>query len=127
MNASATDSVIERPWRTYLKAVIFILPAVAAWGLARDRLLPTAKLICEQARFDPAQLGWFWHTTRFLAEWGLGLLAAGVLGVLVVEWVAPRWWHRRLALGVGVWLANLAVLFALCVLLVLALIAASEL
>jgi hypothetical protein len=44
-----------------------------------------------------------------------------------LEFVAPRWWRRRLAVGAAIWLANVTVLFALLMLLVMVLAAASNL
>ncbi len=130
MNATSGDPVIERAWLTYTKALLFILPGIIAWGFACVKLMPVAQAICDKAGFDPSHLGhsgWVWPATFFLADWGRIMLVAGVLAFVVVEFVAPRWWRRRLVLGIGVWVANLAVLFALSVMLVIVLIAASGL
>ncbi len=127
MNASSPDPVIERPWLTYTKALLFILPAIIAWGFACSKLMPVAKALCDKAGFEPSHMGhsaWIWPATFFLADWGRTILVAGILAFVLVELVAPRWWRRRLVLGIGIWVANLAVLFALSVLLVIVLLAA---
>jgi hypothetical protein len=123
MNVTSPDPVIERPWLTYTKAVIFILPAVIAWGFACTFLVPKAKEICQMAGLNPSQLGWIWPATFFLVYWGRAVMLAGVLAFVLLEFVAPRWWRRRLAVGIGIWLANVTVLFALSMLLVIVLIA----
>ncbi len=130
MNATSGQPVTEVPWLTYAKALLFILPAIIAWGFACDKLMPMAKEICVTAGFHPSHLGhsgWIWSATSLLADWGRSILVAGVLAVVLMELVAPGWRRRRLVLGVGIWLANLAVLFALCTLLVIVLLAASGL
>jgi hypothetical protein len=124
MNATSPDLNIERPWVTYVKAVVFILPAVIAWWLACIFLVPKAKEICQMAGLDEAQLGWISPATFFLVAWGRELLVAGVVSVGLLEFVAARRWRRGLVVGIGTWVANVAVLFALCMLLVLVLIAA---
>lgn len=124
MNATLSCPGIERPWLTYAKAVIFILPAVMAWAFACIKLLPSAKSVCEAAAVSPSRLGWIWPATFFLAEWGRTLLVAVVVALVLVELVTPRWWRRRLVVGIGIWVANVAVLFALSMLLVILLVAA---
>ncbi len=127
MNASSPERVLERPWLTYTKALLFILPASIAWNFAIVMLMPRAKEICDQAGFDPSHLGhsgWIWPATFLLADWSLTILVAAAVLFVLMEFVGPRWWHRRLALGIGIWVANLAVLFALSVLLFVVVLAA---
>ena len=116
--------MIERRWLTYMKAVIFILPAVIAWGFACTFLVPKAKEIAVATGLDPSVVGWIWSVTFFIVHWGRTALVAGILALVLMEMVGPRWWRRRLAVGTGIWLANVAVLFMLCMLLVIVLMAA---
>lgn len=130
MNTTLPAPAIERPWLTYAKAVLFILPAIAAWGFARAKLMPLAVAICDKAGFEPSHLGhsaWVWPATFLLAEWGPALLVAGIVIFALMELARPRWWRRRLALGIGTWVANLAVLLALSVLLTIILLVAAGL
>ncbi len=130
MNAPSPAPVRERLWLSYAKAALFILPAVIAGNLARDRLMPKAKEICQYAGFEPSHLGhagWIWPATFWLAHWGQTLLVAGIVGLVLMELISPRWWRRRLVLGVGVWMVNLTVLFGLCVLLTIIIIVAAGL
>jgi hypothetical protein len=118
---------MERPWLTYTKAAAFIVPAVIAWGFACTFLVPKAKEISRMAGLNPSDLGWIWPATFFLVHWGRALLVGGILALVLLEFVAPRWWRRRLVVGIGIWLANVTVLFALSMLLVIVLIAAPSL
>ena len=127
MHATSPESALERRWLTYTKAFLFVLPAIIAWNFATVMLMPRAREICGKAGFDSSDLGasrWVWPATLFLADWSRTLVVAAVLLFVLMEFVAPRWWHRRLALGIGTWVANLAVLFALSVLLLMVVLAA---
>lgn len=79
------------------------------------------------AELNPSSFGWIFPATFFFVDWGRALLMGGILALVLLEFVAPCWWRRRLAVGIGVWLANVTVLFALCMLLVIVLIAAPSL
>jgi hypothetical protein len=124
MNTTSPDPIIERPWLTYTKAVVFVVPAVIIWGLALAFLVPRTKEVCQMAGLTPSDIGWIYPATFFLVEWGRALLVGGIVALVLSEFVAPRWWRRRLAVGVGIWLANVAVLSALFMLLVIVLLAA---
>jgi hypothetical protein len=64
----------------------------------------------------------------FPASLGPSILVAGILTLVLLEWVAPRWGRRRqLTVGISIWLANVTVLFGLTMLLVIVLIAAPSL
>ena len=127
MNATSPNPIIERPWLTYTKAAIFILPTVIAWGLACTFVAPMAKEIIRKSGLSLSYLGWIYPATFFLVDWGRAIFVVGVLALVLLEFVAPRWWRRRLTVGVGIWLANVTVLFALLTLLVMVLVAASNL
>ena len=124
MNASSPEPIIERPWLTYTKALVFILPAVVAWGFACVFLVPKAKEVCDKAGFDPSQLGWLWPATFFLVEWSRTILVAVAVALVLVEVLARRGWPRRLVMGIGIWMANVLVLFGLSILLMAVLAAA---
>jgi len=127
MNATLPNPVVERPWLTYTQAVIFILPAVIAWGLACIFVVPTASEIIRRSGLNLSYFGWTYPATFFLVHWGRAILVVGILALVLLEFVAPRWWRRRLAVGVGIWLTNMTVLFALLMLLVNVLAAALSL
>jgi hypothetical protein len=127
MNTGIADPIVERRWPTYTKAVIFILPAIIAWGFACTFLVPKAKEISYRAGLHSAELGWIWPVTFLIVQWGPTVLMVGVLALVLLEFVAPRWWRRQLGVGIGVWLANVAVLLMLSMLLVIVLVAAPSL
>jgi len=56
------------------------------------------------------------------------MLLAAVLAFVLLELAVPRFRsQRRLSLGIGIWLANVAVLFGLIMLLIIVLVAAPSL
>ena len=124
MNATSPNPISERPWLTYTKAVIFILPAVIAWGWVCTFVVPLASEIIRRSGLN---FGWTYLATFFLVHWGRAIFVVGILALVLLEFVAPRWWRRRLAVGVGIWLANVTVIFTLLMLLVMVLAAASNL
>jgi hypothetical protein len=127
MNATSPDLNIERPWITYIKAVIFILPAAIAWAFACTFLVPKANELSRIAGLNSSELGWIWPATFFLVHWGRAILVGVILAIVLFECVGPRRWHRQLAVGIGIWLTNVTVLFALSMLLVIVLFAAPNL
>ncbi len=71
MNATLPAPFVERPWLTYAKALLFILPAILAWSFASQKLVPIAEALCVKAGFDPSHLGhsgWVWSATFFLSR-----------------------------------------------------------
>ncbi len=127
MNATPPNPTAERPWLTYSKAVIFILPAVIIWGLACTFVVPMASEIIRKSGLNPSYFGWIHPATFFLVHWARAILVAAIVALVLLELLAPRWWRRRWAVGVGIWLANVTVLFALSMLLVMVLAAAGNL
>ncbi len=105
-----------------------MLPAIIACGLTRTYLAPTARQIIRQAGVNLSGYDSLCaQTTFFIIAWGPGILMAGMVALVLLERVAPRWRGRRLAVGAGIWLANVTVLFALWMLVVLVLVAARTL
>jgi len=127
MNAPSPDPLIERPWLTYAKTIIFMLPAVIACGLARTYLAPMAKEIIRKAGVNLSGYDSLCARTFFVMDWGPGILVAGMVALVLLELVAPHWRRRRLAAGAGIWLANVTVFFALLMLVVIVLVAARNL
>jgi hypothetical protein len=128
MNATSNDTILEPGWLTYTKGMAFTSPAVAAWAFACVWLVPKANEICQNAGFGPSRLGWLWPATFVLVHWGRLILIAGVLTFVLLEFAAPRFRsQRRLTVGIGIWLANVAVLFGLTMLLIMVLVAAPSL
>lgn len=116
----------EPRWATYLKAGIFIFPAIAIWAFGCVFLFPKLKQICADA--GAMNETWLIRIMTIadlvLNYWIMFGLAA--LGVLVaLEWLpgfGPL--HRRRVVGTGVFVVNTAVLVLMTAMLMLALIAA---
>src|SRR5881394_3460556 len=107
MSATSSNMLGEPRWLTYTKAIVFSLPAVVAWGFACIFLVPQAHEISRMAGLDPSGFGWVWPATFFLVRWGRSILVVGVLTLILLEFVAPSWRHRRrLTVGISTWLAN---------------------
>jgi len=125
MSPNVSETITEPRWLTYAKACLFAAPAVIAWGFACVFLVPKANQISQTAGLDPSRLGWPWPASLLLVHWGRSMLVAGILGLVLLELVAP-WWRsrRKLTVGAGVWLVNVSVLFGLTTLLVIVLVAA---
>ncbi len=101
-----------------------MLPAVVAWSFACTFLVPKVKEIAFTTGLNPSDLGWTWPVTFFLVEWSHGILVAVVVALGLVEIFVRRRWPRKLVVGIGIWMANVLVLFVLSVLLVAVLTAA---
>lgn len=128
MSATPLDKNSEPRWKTYLKAIIFVLPAVTAWGFACVYLVPKIKEISLRAQLDSSEIRWLWHVPMFLVEYGR-LLCVASAAVLVLLELFVRVWarHRLLAVSTFVWVVNVAVLLGLTLLLIVVLIAAPSL
>ena len=128
MSATPLDKNIEPRWKTYLKAIIFVLPAVTAWGFACVYLVPKLKEICSAARLDYPQLGWLWRAPWLVVRHSLSIWVAPIFILVLLELFGRGWArHRRLTAGVIVWVVNVFVLLGLTLLLILGLIAGSSL
>lgn len=127
MTTKCCDTFQESRWLTYLKAVLFTAPAVAAWGFACVFLVPKAVEIAHMSGLETSKFGWSWPTTFFFVHWGRTLLVTMLIALALMEFARPRWWHRRVALGVSVWLTNAIVFFGLITLLIVVLMAAPSL
>ena len=86
-----------------------------------------ASEIIRTSGLNLSYFGWVHPATFFLVHWGRAILVVAIVALVLLELVAPRWWRRRLTVGVVIWLANVTVLFALSMLLVMVLAAAVNL
>jgi hypothetical protein len=116
---------VEPGWKTYLKSVIFVLPAMTAMWFTCLCLLPKLKEIWSRADYYNTNahgiivvfVGWTEHI--FI----IGIALAVVLGLL--EWRSRVWRRsRRLVAGVVVFLVNTSVIFFMTVMLLNALLTA---
>jgi hypothetical protein len=129
MNMNTPLPASEPRWATYVKTMAWVLPAVVLWVGTFVLVLPKLKELCAVSKTVlPAPMLFVLALSDLLkSNLPLVLAATGlVLGGL--EWRSRIWdRRRRLVLGVGAFLLNSFVLVFISALLVLAVIAASNL
>ncbi|MBI3876424.1 MAG: hypothetical protein HY300_10820 [Verrucomicrobia bacterium] len=125
MNTSHPNSNIEPRWATYLKAAVFLLPAVVLWIFSMIFLFPKLQQICQDAG---VVLPAIYDVTRFVGEHNVLICGALVLALVLLECRSERWsQYRRAFVGVGVFVLNAAVLVLITLMVVMALLAAPAL
>jgi len=123
MNTSQSN--IEPGWATYLKAAVFLLPAITLWAFSALFLFPKLNQICRDAGVPmPAA----YEIALFLTHYVVAVLVAFILALAVVEWRFGKWpQYRRAAISIMTFLLNSAVLGLITLMVFLALIAAPAL
>ena len=131
MNSSSSN--LDPGWAIYLKTGAFVFPALAIWTLSTVFLLPKLEQICALAGFSPRNPAWTlthanFTTMMFFRDYGLWVLSAIVLAVVLLEW-RSGWWprYRRVFLGLGSFILNSVVLVSIFFMIVTALLAAPAL
>jgi len=116
MNPSVPNTSIEPGWATYLKAVIFVGPAVFLWELALAFCVPKLKELSARAggtpfpKFSRVNLG----ISDIISDNWIYLASAVVLGLVLLEWRARNWpRYRRAALGMTTFILNCLLLISL--------------
>lgn len=134
-NMNTTNSNLEPRWATYAKAGTFVFPAAFLWLFTAIFVLPKANEICRAAGttvFSFTHAPAIFRGSAMIGEVMILLTShvflisvALVLGVVLLERFFQPWpRYRRLALGVGIFLLNTAVLLSLVLMVVSILIAA---
>lgn len=125
MNMSSPSSTFEPAWRTYLKAGLFVMPALCVWGFSAVFLFPKLQQIWRDAGFDSLTARRVLEASSLLGEHGLLISTALVLLLGLLEWRSRGWpRHRRLVVSIGVFLLNAAILALITAMLTTALLAA---
>ncbi len=113
---------------TYLKAVVFLVPAVSIWIFSATFLFPKLYEIWRMTGFDSAA------AHRILASSNLILGNGALIGLMLLlivalfEWRSALWQrYRRVILGTGVFLLNSAVLLLITIMFTTAMMAAPAL
>jgi len=119
---------IEPAWKSYLRGMAFVLPAVMTWAFTCVYLAPKIQEVCAAGKLEPAELGWLWRTPWFLVHSGRSLLFAFAVLLVLLELVGrKRTRYRKAVISVAVWLLNVVVLLGMITLLILVLSGAGNL
>ena len=123
MNARSSATNLEPRWETYLKAVVFLLPALVLWELVCVKCVPILVNICQNAGPIAGSAKGFWQFSMFLVQYGFTILAALLVVFVLLESFSLKWAHyRRRAVSGAVWLLNSIVICGLAALFTLTLI-----
>lgn len=107
---------IEPGWATYLKAAVFVAPAVCLWQLALVFCVPKLKELCQRAggtslpEFSRINLG----LSELITDNWIYLGSAVFLLLALLEWRARSWpRYRRAAVGMTTFTLNCLLLVSL--------------
>jgi hypothetical protein len=121
-NMNTTNTNIEPRWATYLKAAVFLVPALGLWTLSTVFIFPKLQQICRDAGVAIPSV---YRLTNFVTEYIVLLCGAVILALIGLEWRASKWpKYRRASVGIAVFLLNTAVMILIFVMVVLAILAA---
>jgi hypothetical protein len=129
MNTSNQNSNIEPRWATYLKAAVFIMPAIFIWIGFLVLVMPKLKEVCALSH---TLLPWVVLMALNLSDLFRQYFIAGCVVALTalafLEW-RVSWWprYRKMIFGVLAVVLNFCVLILLAALCVCAVLAASNL
>jgi len=124
MEPETSRAAVEPRVRFYLRAMAFLVPALAVWAYAVRYLYPRVQLIWREGGGAAPDFQWLMEGVGLLAGYGWVAAAAFLVAVVAAErWSAgwPR--HRRAVVGSGVLVLNTAALAgitAMCLVLTLA-------
>jgi hypothetical protein len=107
----------EPAWRTYLKSMQFLGPAILAWAFVAVFVVPKLKQIWRDADMIDhriVEFQWIIQSVSFAME-RMGMILLLALAVAVVLEFSGDLWrrHRKTALGVLVFLFNAAIIVSL--------------
>lgn len=123
MNTLSSDADLEPPWKTYLKGVVFLLPAVILWEAVSVKCVPILVNIWENSEPYKGSAEVFWNFSMFFVRYGFSILAAMIVVFVLFELFSRAWTHyRRSVVGGVVWLLNFIVICGLAALFTLTLI-----
>jgi len=106
------DRKSEHRWTSYLRAMVFVLPAMVAWGIACAVVIPGFEEYFAVTGLEPAPGGWFSAAPAFLLQFGPSMCVALILSLAVLEVFVPGWArYREIAVRVFVGVVNFAVAF----------------
>ena len=124
METASSRAAVEPQRWFYLRAVAFLVPALAMWAYAVRYLYPRVQVIWREGGGAAPDGQWLMDGVGLLVGYGWLVPAAFLAAVLAGELRSAGWGqHRRAVVGSGVLVLNAAVLIgitAMCLLLTLA-------
>jgi hypothetical protein len=128
MNTPQMTAVLERRWLTYLKTATWLFPCLSLWAISTVFIFPKLKELCRDADVAPPIMRTGMALSDLYIDWGILVMGAVVVMLVLLEWRSSRWpRYRRAFLGFTVFILNSAVLVLIWVMLVSALLAAPAL
>lgn len=125
MNTTDSSTNTEPLWATYIRATVFLTPAVLLCTFAVMYLMPKLELVCQRAG---VALPGVYQAGLSAADHPTPILLAIVLSLALLEWRCARWQRfRRVSLGAAVLVINTAVMVFMTTMLIFALLAAPNL
>ena len=110
--------------RTYLGAVLFLLPAFMVWSFSSVFLFPKLEMIWHQAGLVHSRAQWLLDTSRLFKDNGRMVFAAVILLFVALEIFSHTWPRYRWRVVVStVFVLNTAVLVGLTTLCISAFLA----
>ena len=104
----------ELRWKTYLKAIGFLLPGLVLWKLACIFFVPKLEQIWVMGGGPVSEAQWVMDVVAFLVHHGALTIGAVVVALLLFELRSGLWArYRRATLGSVVLLLNSAILIGL--------------
>jgi len=129
MNMHTPLPASEPRWATYGKAMAWVFPAMVLWVGSLVMVMPKLKNLCQVSHTVlPKPMVFVLALTDLLKSNLVPVLLVAGLVLVALEWRARGWGQRRrLVLGVAAFLLNSFVLVLISAMLVLAIIAGSNL
>jgi hypothetical protein len=127
---------LDSRWTTYLRSVLFLLPALVLWSMAAIYVTPQFTSLWQKAcTYNDENIADFTKFLRFdsnvmylLKDNVFWLAVFGILALGLLEWRSDKWpRYRRAVMGAGVFLVNFVVLFSFAVMFLAATLAATQL
>src|SRR2546425_2780012 len=114
MNAPPSSLNIEPRWKSYLKAIGFLLPAVVLWAMASVFFVPKLEQLWRDGGGPATEAQWVMDLVIFLVRHG-ELIVGVLLVMLFLFELRSRLWarYRRATLGSVVFLLNAGILLGL--------------
>ena len=123
MKTPHSSTEVEARWKTYLKGVLLLSPAIILWEAVRVKCVPILVNICQNSEPYKGSAEVFWNCSMFFVRYGFLILATTIAIFVLLELFSKAWkQYRRSVVGGVVWLWNLIVICGLAALFTVTLI-----